>query len=190
MNVLRPTLAIFSLLTLLCGVAYPFVISGNGTLAFPSQVEGSLIIRDGKTVGSALIGQSFTAPEYFWGRPSATGPMANNAGASSGSNQGPLNPALIDNIKARMNALRAVDPDNRLPIPVDLVTASASGLDPDISLAAAFYQVGRIARERQVGEANVRQLIEANQQQPWLGFLGEPRVNVLTLNLALDQLEN
>ncbi len=190
MSVLRPTLAIFFLLTLVCGVAYPFVITGIGTLAFPSQVEGSLIIRDGKTVGSALIGQSFTAPKYFLGRPSATGPMANNAGASSGSNQGPLNPALIDNVKARIETLRAVDPDNTLPIPVDLVTASASGLDPDISLAAAFYQVGRIARERQVDEANVRQLIEANQQQPWLGFLGEPRVNVLALNLALDQLKN
>ncbi len=190
MSVLRPTLAIFFLLTLVCGVVYPFVITGIGTLAFPSQVEGSLIIRDGKTVGSALIGQSFTAPKYFRGRPSATGPMANNAGASSGSNQGPLNPALLDNVKARIETLRAVDPDNTLPIPVDLVTASASGLDPDISLSAAFYQVGRIARERQVDEANVRQLIEANQQQPWLGFLGEPRVNVLALNLALDQLKN
>lgn len=190
MSALRPTLAIFFLLTLVCGVVYPFIITGIGSLAFPSQVEGSLMTRDGKTVGSALIGQAFTAPKYFWGRPSATGPMANNAGASSGSNQGPLNPALIDNVKVRMEALRAADPDNTLPIPVDLVTASASGLDPDISLAAAFYQVGRIARARQFDEANVRQLIDANQQQPWLGFLGEPRVNVLTLNLALDQLEN
>lgn len=190
MSALRPTLAIFFLLTLVCGVAYPFIITGIGSLAFPSQVEGSLITRDGKTVGSALIGQSFTAPKYFWGRPSATGPMANNAGASSGSNQGSLNPALIDNVKARIDTLRAVDPDNTLPIPVDLVTASASGLDPEISLAAAFYQVGRIARERQLDDAKVRQLIESNQQQTWLGFLGEPRVNVLRLNLALDDLKN
>lgn len=190
MSVLRPTLAIFFLLTLVCGVAYPFLITGIGKFAFPTQIEGSLITHDGKTVGSALIGQSFTAPKYFWGRPSATGPMANNAGASSGSNQGPLNPALIDNVKVRMDALRAVDPDNTLPIPVDLVTASASGLDPEISLAAAFYQVGRIARERQLDDVKVRQLIESNRQQTWLGFLGEPRVNVLRLNLALDDLKN
>lgn len=190
MNTLRPALAVFFLLTLLCGLAYPYLITGIGKLAFPAQVEGSLILRDGKPVGSALIGQAFTSPQYFWGRPSATGPMANNAGASSGSNQGPLNPALIDNVKARMAALRAVDPDNQLPIPVDLVTASASGLDPEISLAAAYYQAGRIARERQLDEAAVRRLIDAHQQQPWLGFLGEPRVNVLQLNLALDQLKN
>jgi K+-transporting ATPase ATPase C chain len=150
MNTLRPALAVFFLLTLLCGLAYPYLITGIGKLAFPTQVEGSLILRDGKPVGSVLIGQAFTSPQYFWGRPSATGPMANNAGASSGSNQGPLNPALIDNVKARIAALRAADPDNQLPIPVDLVTASASGLDPEISLAAAYYQAGRIARERQL----------------------------------------
>ncbi len=190
MNTLRPALAVFFLLTLLCGLAYPYLITGIGKLAFPAQVEGSLILRDGKPVGSVLIGQAFTSPQYFWGRPSATGPMANNAGASSGSNQGPLNPALIDNVKARMAALRAADPDNQLPIPVDLVTASASGLDPEISLAAAFYQAGRVARERQLDEATVRRLIDAHQQQRWLGFLGEPRVNVLQLNLALDQLKN
>lgn len=188
MNQLRPALAVFFLLTLLCGLAYPYLITGIGKLAFPAQVEGSLILRDGKPVGSALIGQAFTSPQYFWGRPSATGPMANNAGASSGSNQGPLNPALIDNVKARIAALRAADPDNQSPIPVDLVTASASGLDPEISLAAAYYQAGRIARERQLDEAAVHRLIDAHQQQPWLGFLGEPRVNVLQLNLALDQL--
>lgn len=190
MTMLRPALAVFFLLTLLCGLVYPYLITGIGKLAFPAQIEGSLILRDGKPVGSALIGQAFTSPQYFWGRPSATGPMANNAGASSGSNQGPLNPALIDNVKARIAALRAADPDNQLPIPVDLVTASASGLDPEISLAAAFYQAGRVARERQLDEAAVRRLIDAHQQQRWLGFLGEPRVNVLQLNLALDQLKN
>lgn len=190
MSVLRPTLAIFFLLTLVCGVAYPFMITGIGKLAFPAQVDGSLVSRDGKTVGSALIGQAFTSPQYFWGRPSATGPMANNAAASSGSNQGPLNPALIDAVKGRIDALRALDPDNALPIPIDLVTASASGLDPEISLAAAHYQIGRIARERELDKASVQQLIDAHQQQPWLGFLGEPRVNVLALNLALDQLKN
>jgi potassium-transporting ATPase KdpC subunit len=183
-------LAIFFLLTMLCGVVYPFVITGIGQFAFPVQANGSLVSRDGKPVGSALIGQSFTSPQYFWGRPSATGPMANNAGASSGSNQGPLNPALIDAVKARMENLRAADPSNQLPIPVDLVTASASGLDPEISLAAAYYQVSRIARERRLDEAAVHQLIDRNQQQPWLGFLGEPRVNVLALNMALDQLKN
>lgn len=190
MSVLRPTLAVFFLLTLVCGVAYPLLVTGIGKAAFSEQIEGSLIERDGKTVGSALIGQSFTSPQYFWGRPSATGPMANNAGASSGSNQGPLNPALIDNVKARIDALRAVDPDNKAPIPVDLVTASGSGLDPDISVAAAHYQVARIARVRQLGDAEVRQLIDSYQELPWLGFFGEPRVNVLALNLALDQLKN
>lgn len=190
MTLLRPALAVFFLLTLLCGLIYPYLITSIGKLAFPSQVEGSLVLRDGKPVGSALIGQSFTSLQYFWGRPSATGPMANNAGASSGSNQGPLNPALIDNVKARMETLRAADPGNTAAIPVDLVTASASGLDPDISLAAAYYQLGRVARERQLDEASVRQLIDIHQQQPWFGFLGEPRVNVLALNLALDQLKN
>jgi K+-transporting ATPase ATPase C chain len=189
-SLLRPALAVFFLLTVLCGLLYPLLVTGIGKVAFPAQADGSLVLHDGKAVGSALIGQSFTSPQYFWGRPSATGPMANNAGASSGSNQGPLNPALIDSVKARMENLRAADPTNTLPIPVDLVTASASGLDPDISLAAAYYQVSRIARERQLDEAAVRQLIDTNQQQPWLGFLGEPRVNVLALNMALDQLKN
>ncbi|MEN0036722.1 MAG: potassium-transporting ATPase subunit KdpC [Cellvibrio sp.] len=189
-SLLRPALAVFFLLTVLCGLLYPLLVTGIGKVAFPAQAYGSLVLRDGKPVGSALIGQSFTSPQYFWGRPSATGPMANNAGASSGSNQGPLNPALIDNVKARMENLRAADPTNTLPIPVDLVTASASGLDPDISIAAAYYQVSRIARERQLDEAVVRQLIDSSQQQPWLGFLGEPRVNVLALNMALDQLKN
>ncbi|WP_052417219.1 potassium-transporting ATPase subunit KdpC [Cellvibrio mixtus] len=190
MSVLRPTLALFFLLTLLCGGVYPYLITGVGQLAFSNQSQGSLVNRDGKVVGSALIGQSFTSPHYFWGRPSATGPMANNAGASSGSNQGPLNPALIDAVTRRIETLRAVDPGNTLPIPVDLVTASASGLDPDISLAAAHYQIHRIARARELDESRVQQLIEAHQQQPWLGFLGEPRVNVLALNLALDELKN
>ncbi len=190
MSVLRPTLAIFFLLTLVCGVVYPFLVTGIGKAAFAEQVEGSLVEHNGKTVGSSLIGQSFSSPKYFWGRPSATGPMANNAGASSGSNQGPLNPALIDNVKARIDALHAVDPDNKAPIPVDLVTASASGLDPEISIAAAQYQVARVARERQLDQSHVQRLIESHQQQPWFGFLGEPRVNVLALNLALDQLKN
>lgn len=186
-STLRPALVLFFVLTLICGVIYPYAITGIGKLAFKEQAEGSLVARNGKVVGSSLIGQSFSSPQYFWGRPSATGPMPNNATASSGANQGPLNPALIDNVKGRIDALKAVDPTNTAPIPVDLVTASASGLDPEISLAAAQYQTGRIARERKMSLEEVQSIIGKHSQGQYLGFFGEPRVNVLALNLALDQ---
>ncbi|MDO9420934.1 MAG: potassium-transporting ATPase subunit KdpC [Herminiimonas sp.] len=186
-STLRPALVLFFVLTLICGVIYPYAITGIGKLAFKEQAEGSLVSRNGKVVGSSLIGQSFSSPQYFWGRPSATGPMPNNATASSGANQGPLNPALIDNVKGRIDALKAVDPTNTAPIPVDLVTASASGLDPEISLAAAQYQAGRIARERKMSLEEVQSIIGKHSQGQYLGFFGEPRVNVLALNLALDQ---
>jgi potassium-transporting ATPase KdpC subunit len=186
-TVLRPAMVLFLLLTLVCGVLYPYAITGIGQLAFTDQVNGSLIVRDGKTVGSSLIGQAFSSPKYFWGRPSATGPVPNNARASSGSNLGPLNPALMDAVKGRIDALKAADPANNAPIPVDLVTASASGLDPHISVAAALYQLPRIARERQLSVDAIRTLIDQNTEAQYFGFFGEPRVNVLELNLALDK---
>ncbi len=186
-TILRPALVLFAILTLICGVLYPYAIAGIGQVAFAHQAEGSLVSRDGQPVGSSLIGQAFSSPKYFWGRPSATSPMPNNATASSGSNQGPLNPALIDAVKGRIDALKAADPTNAAPVPVDLVTASASGLDPEISVAAAYYQVGRIARERQLPVDEVRGMIDRNKESQYLGFFGEPRVNVLALNLALDQ---
>jgi K+-transporting ATPase ATPase C chain len=176
----------FGALTILCGVAYPALVTGIGSVAFPQQAAGSLVQAGGKTAGSSLIGQAFTSPRYFWGRPSATAPMANNAAGSSGSNQGPTNPALVDAVKGRIAALKAADPSNHAPVPVDLVTASASGLDPDISLAGAEYQVGRIAQARNIAPQQVRALIEANRQDRVAGLFGEPRVNVLALNLALD----
>jgi K+-transporting ATPase ATPase C chain len=178
---------LFAALTLICGVLYPFAITGIGQVAFADQAQGSLVVRNGQVVGSALIGQAFTAPRYFWGRPSATTPMPNNASSSSGSNLGPTNPALLDAVKGRVDALKSADPDNTAPIPVDLVTASASGLDPDISLAAAYYQAGRIARERKRSAEDVRGLIDRHGHTRLLGFFSEPRVNVLELNLALDQ---
>jgi K+-transporting ATPase ATPase C chain len=173
-------------LTLVTGVAYPLVVTGIAKLACPAQAAGSLIERDGKPVGSALIGQAFSDPGHFWSRPSATGPMANNASASSGSNLGPLNPALVDAVKGRVDALKAADPGNAKPIPVDLVTASASGLDPHISPAAAAYQVPRIAKARNVAPERVQALVNQATEQPLLGIIGEPQVNVLRLNLALD----
>ncbi len=185
---LRPALVLFVLLSVLTGLAYPLLVTGVAQVAFPAQANGSLIQRDGQTVGSALIGQAFSDPKQFWSRPSATGPMPYNAAISSGSNLGPSNPALHDAVKARIEALRAADPGNAAPVPVDLVTASASGLDPHISRAAADYQAGRVARARGLPEARVRELIEAHTEGAWLGFLGEPRVNVLQLNLALDAL--
>jgi len=185
---LRPALVLFLLLTIVTGIAYPLATTAIGKVAFPAQAAGSIIQKDGKAIGSELIGQNFTAPEYFWGRPSATGPYPNNAAASSGSNLGPLNPALSEAVKARVEALKVADPDNALTIPVDLVTASASGLDPHISPAAAQYQASRIARARHVDIAKVNALIAQQTQGRQIGLLGEARVNVLKLNLALDGL--
>ncbi|MEH3086937.1 MAG: potassium-transporting ATPase subunit KdpC [Xylophilus ampelinus] len=185
-SILRPTLVLFAALTLVTGGLYPLAVTGAARVAFPQQAAGSLVLRGGQPVGSALIGQSFSDPGHFWGRPSATAPMAYNAQASGGSNQGPTNPALTDAVKARIDALRSADPDNRDPVPVDLVTASASGLDPHISPAAALYQAGRVARNRSLPLETVRALIARHTEQPRAGWLGEPRVNVLALNLALE----
>jgi potassium-transporting ATPase KdpC subunit len=186
MQTLRPALSVFALLTALTGVAYPLLVTGIAQVAFPHAANGSVLSVDGKAVGSALIGQSFSAPKYFWGRPSATSPMPNNGVASSGSNLGSNNPALLDAVKDRVAALRSADPGNTQPVPVDLVSTSGSGLDPEISLAAALYQAPRVARARSVDETTVRALIEKLAERPWLGVIGEPRVNVLQLNLALD----
>ncbi|MDT8999412.1 potassium-transporting ATPase subunit KdpC [Paucibacter sp. APW11] len=186
---LRPAIVSFAVLSLVTGIAYPLLVTGVGQGLFPKQAAGSLIERDGKPIGSELIGQNFSSPKYFWGRPSATAPMANNAGGSSGSNQGPLNSALADAVKARIEALKAADPDNTLPLPADLVTASASGLDPHITMAAARYQAARVARVRQLPLKEVQRLIAENTEQRDLQVLGEPRVNVLKLNLALDGLK-
>ena len=187
-TILRPALVLFVLLTLLTGVAYPLVVTGAAQALFPAQAAGSLIVRDGKPVGSELIGQNFADPGHFWGRPSATGPMPYNAAASSGTNQGPLNPALLDAVKGRIAALRAADPGNTSPVPVDLVTASPSGLDPHISPAAARYQVARVASARGLTLASVQALVDQQTEKPLMGFLGEPRVHVLRLNLALEAL--
>jgi K+-transporting ATPase ATPase C chain len=183
---LRPALALFILLSAITGLAYPLAVTGVAQLAFPEAANGSLILRDGKPVGSELIGQSFSDPKHFWSRPSATGPMSYNAANSSGSNLGPSSPALAEAVKARIEALRAADPGKAAPVPVDLVTASASGLDPHISLAAADYQAARVARVRGLPAEKVRALVEQHTEQPLLGFIGEPRVHVLRLNLALD----
>ena len=186
LNQLRPAVVLFGALTLVCGVLYPLAVTGIGSVAFPSQVNGSLVERNGKVVGSALIGQSFSSPQYFWGRPSATGPMANNAAGSSGANQGPTNPALVDAVKGRVDALKAADPANTAAIPVDLVTASASGLDPEISVAGAVYQINRVTQARKLSRERVVALVNANTSPQYFGFFGEARVNVLALNLALD----
>jgi potassium-transporting ATPase KdpC subunit len=185
-TLIRPALILLLLLTLITGVAYPLVITGIAQVAFPAQAAGSILVKDGKPVGSSLIGQSFSDPKHFWSRPSATAPQPYNGVASGGSNLGPLNPALTDGIKSRIDALHAADPTNEAPVPVDLVTASASGLDPDISLAAAYYQAPRVARSAHLPLESVRSLIAAHAHGRWLGILGEPRVNVLELNLALD----
>lgn len=183
----RPAITLLLVLTLLCGGLYPLLVTGIGKAVFPAQAAGSLIIQDGKLRGSRLIGQPFSSPRYFWGRPSATAPMPYNAAGSSGSNQGPLNPALAAAVKGRIEALRAADPANRMPVPVDLVTASASGLDPEISPAAILYQLERVARARGATPAALHDLVGRHTQQAWLGIFGEARVNVLELNLALDQ---
>jgi K+-transporting ATPase ATPase C chain len=184
--IVRPALVCFTALTLLTGIAYPLVVTGIGQLAFPEQAAGSLIVREGQPVGSSLIGQNFSDPKYIWGRPSATSPQAYNASNSGGSNQGPLNPALTDAVKGRIEALRAADAGNTAAVPVDLVTASASGLDPHISVAGAQYQAARVAKARHMPLTQVQQLIVTYTEGQIFGFLGEPRVNVLRLNLALD----
>lgn len=183
---LRPALVTLLALTLLTGLGYPALVTVVARLAFPSQAAGSLIVRDGRVVGSALIGQAFDRPEYFWGRLSATGPGPYNAAASSGSNFGPLNPALASAAQARIDALRAADPGQTAPVPVDLVTASGSGLDPQISPAAALFQADRVARARHLEPAQVRALITKYTEPRFIALFGEPTVNVLRLNLALD----
>lgn len=185
-SLLRPALTLFVLLSVLTGLVYPLAVTGVGQLLFAHAANGSLITVQGRPVGSALIGQSFTGAQYFWGRPSATGPFPYNGAISSGSNLGPLNPALTDAVAGRIAALRAADPGNDQPVPVDLVTASGSGLDPEISLAAAHYQAARVAKTRGLPADTVQTLIEHHAERPWLGIFGEPRVNVLRLNLALD----
>ncbi len=185
---LRPALAILTWFTLVTGVVYPAVVTAAARAVFAGPAEGSLLRRDGRIVGSALIGQPFDDPRYFWGRSSATPGFAHNAAASAGSNLGPAHPALAEAVAARVGRLRSADPDNPLPIPIDLVTASGSGLDPHISPAAARYQVGRVARARGLDPDRVRRLVDAHVEPRTAGVLGEPRVNVLQLNLALDAL--
>ena len=187
-SVLRPALVLFAALTAVVGLAYPGVVTGIAQAVFPAQANGSLLLKDGKPVGSVLVGQEFSDAGHFWGRPSATSPMPYNAANSGGSNQGPLNPALADAVKGRIQALRAADPGNTAPVPVDLVTASGSGLDPHISPAAARYQVARVARARDLPADQVAALVERETEHPWLPIVGAPVVNVLRLNLALETL--
>ena len=188
-GLLRAALVVFVGLSLITGVLYPVVVTGIGKAAFPAQAGGSIIERNGKPVGSSLIGQNFSEPQYFWGRLSATSPNPYNAQASGGSNFGPSNPALTDAAKGRIAALKEADPTNAAPIPADLVTASASGLDPHISPAAAAYQVERVAKARHLPVDSVKKLVAENTKGPSLGLFGEPVVNVLELNLALDDLK-
>jgi K+-transporting ATPase ATPase C chain len=190
MRILRQSVTCLAVFTVITGIVYPLVVTGIAQLAFPCQANGSLISSSGKVVGSSLIGQSFSNPKYFWTRPSATSPTPYNAANSSGSNLGPLNPALIDNVKTRIEQLKAADAASKTLVPVDLVTASGSGLDPDISPAAAEYQVPRVAKTRNINESKVRELVARHTCSRQLGILGEPRVNVLELNLALDELQN
>jgi K+-transporting ATPase ATPase C chain len=186
-SLIRPAVSVFVALTVITGVVYPLAVTGVAKLAFPDQAAGSLIVKDGKAIGSSLIGQSFTDPKYFWGRPSATSPMANNAANSGGTNAGPLNPALVDAVKGRVEALRAADPGNTAPVPVDLVTTSASGFDPHISVAGAQYQAARVARVRGLTPDAVKAMIARHTEGRLFGVIGEPRVHVLDLNLELDQ---
>jgi K+-transporting ATPase ATPase C chain len=182
----RPALVIFAALTVLTGIAYPLLVTAVGQLAFPEQAAGSLIYRGDTPIGSSLIGQNFSDPKYIWGRPSATSPQPYNASNSGGSNQGPSNPALADAVKGRIEALRAADPGNTATVPIDLVTASASGLDPHVSVAGARFQAARVASLRGIPLPQLERLIDQFTEGQVLGFLGEPRVNVLRLNLALD----
>jgi K+-transporting ATPase ATPase C chain len=183
---LRPAFVSLAIFTFLTGIIYPLAVTGIAQLTFPHQANGSLIVKDSQTVGSELIGQPFDDPRYFWGRLSATSPFPYNAGSSSGSNLGPTNPALTAAVQSRIAALKAADPSHTLPIPVDLVTASGSGLDPQISVAAALFQISRVAKARGLSEETVRALVDQYTQGRLLGLLGEARVNVLLLNLALD----
>jgi potassium-transporting ATPase KdpC subunit len=187
-QLIRPAASLLAVMTLLLGIVYPFAITGAAKLAFPRQAAGSLIYQDGRLRGSTLIGQSFSDPKYFWGRPSATSPQPYNSLSSTASNSGPLNPALIDAVKANSKALHEAAPDNPRPIPVELVTASASGLDPDVSPAAVEYQAARVARARHLELSQVEALIGAHVQERLFGIIGERRINVLELNLALDRL--
>lgn len=187
-KLIRQCVVLFIAMTVLTGILYPLAATGLAQAMFHTKANGSLVEKDGKTVGSTLIGQAFSEPRYFWGRPSATAPNPNNGASSSGSNQGPTNPALTDAVKQRIDALKQVDPSNDASVPVDLVTASGSGLDPEISPAAAEYQVARVARTRNVDPAKVRALVAANTQGRQFGVLGEPRVNVLALNMDLDRM--
>jgi K+-transporting ATPase ATPase C chain len=189
LRLLRPAIVSLVVLTIITGLLYPLAVTVVAQVVFPTQANGNVITKNGQAVGSALIGQPFSDPAYFWGRLSATWPYAYNAAASSGSNLGPTNPALFDKVQARIAALRAADPGNTAPIPVDLVTASGSGLDPDISVAAALYQVERVARTRGMDVASVNQILAQHTTGRQFGFLGEQRVNVLKLNLALDELQ-
>ena len=183
---IRVSLILIVLLTVVTGLIYPLAITGIAQVAFPTQANGSLAVKGGHAVGSTLIGQPFDDPKYFWSRPSATSPFPDNAAVSSGSNQGPLNPALAQAVQGRVGALRAADPASTAAVPVDLVTTSGSGLDPHISPAAALYQIPRVARARKLDVETVRMLVERHIEGRTLGILGEPRVNVLALNLALD----
>ena len=188
LSIFRPALSLLVLMTLICGLIYPLIVTGVSQVVFPFEAHGSLITKDGKVVGSQLIGQPFSDASYFWSRPSATSPMPYNAQSSSGSNLGPSNPALIDGIKARIEALKSAGPANTQAVPVDLVTSSASGLDPHISLAAAYYQVDRVAAARRLPVLQVRMLVDKYRELPWAYIMGEPRVNVLALNMALRDL--
>ena len=185
-SLLRPALSLFVVLTLLTGLVYPVAIWGFAQIAFPHAANGSVVERHSVVVGSELIGQPFSAPGHFWSRPSATTPVPYDGDASSGSNQGPLNPALVDAVKGRVAALRAADPGNMALVPVDLATASASGLDPHVSVAAARYQVGRVARATGLSRERVQALVDRHTELPLFGFIGEARVNVLMLNLDVD----
>jgi potassium-transporting ATPase KdpC subunit len=186
-QVLKNGLIFLVIMVILTGVIYPLVITGIARLIFPEQSGGSLIYRDGGCVGSGLIGQPFSDPKYFWGRLSATVDYPYNAAASGATNYGPDNPNLIESVQSRLEMLKKFDPDNKSPVPVDLVTSSASGLDPDISIAAAMYQVSRIARYRNISSENLKYLVIKNEEGRQFGFLGEPRINVLKLNMALDE---